>query len=112
VATQALLVLALTATDPSARPSAAELLQMDVVRLHAPAAWSGAGVVSPTVASPSPSASSLSTASLPSGGGGIRTGSGGDAPVDALVAAKDREIEALRRQVRDQALLLELLQAE
>ena len=102
--TETSLVLALISHDPAKRSSAAELLAVDLLHPTPPSPApptsepSGAATATATSSPPSPSAESAS-ATVPGA-------------LAETLAAKDREILALRQQLLDQQLLLAMLQSE
>lgn len=112
---QASLVLALTSLDPSERPQASELLDLDLLRVHTQSA--GAPIGTPMPLQPAASGATPTAAPGTPGADAVLAGATAPSPVaDPAVAealaAKDREIETLRRQLHDQTLMLSLLQSE
>ena len=107
---QASLVLALTSLDPSERPQASELLDLDLLRVHTQSA--GAPIGTPMPLQPAASGATPTAAPGTPSADAVLAGATAPSPVAEALAAKDREIETLRRQLHDQTLMLSLLQSE
>ena len=116
------MILALTSHDPDARPTATEVLQLDLLKGSTAAPSrnpSDGSELRSARATPLPPVPSPGAAAALSGGasGAVLATAVAAAPLDpedvaAALAAKDREIEELRRQLQEHKLLLTMMQAE
>ena len=114
------MILALTSHDPDVRPTATEVLQLDLLKGSTAAPSrnpSDGSELRSASTTPLPQMPSPGAAAALSGGASGTLATAAAGPLDpedvaAALAAKDREIEELRRQLQEHKLMLTMMQAE